>query len=89
MGSTCCNVRRTSLTSVVLIGTALSFLISSIIIVVLYVIRIVDLTEGEISQLKVEKLFLNFGSADSTVGAGGAQGTPLTGVENSPPQPNP
>ena len=75
MGSTCCDVTRASLTTVVAFGTALSFLIPSIIIivtVVLCVIGSVTLTEGEITQLKVEKVLLNLGSADSTVRAGGS-----------------
>ena len=72
MGSTCCNITRASLTTVVAFGTAVSFLISSIIIIiiVLCVIGSVSLTEGEITQLKVEKVV--FGSADSTVKAGGS-----------------
>ena len=74
MGSTFCDVTRASLTTVVAFGTALTFLIPSIIIiitVVLCVIGSVSLTEGEITQLKVEKVLLNLGSADSTVRAGG------------------
>ena len=71
-----CNITRASLTTVVMFGTALSFLIPSIIIIVLvilYVIGSVSLTEGEITQLKTEKvLFLNLGSAGSTVRAGGS-----------------
>ena len=34
---------------------------------------------------EVRTLLLNLGSADSTVRAGGSLGTPLTGVQNSPP----
>ena len=75
MGSTCCDITRASLTTVVAFGTALSFLIPSIIIIVLVVLCVigsVSLTEGEITQLKVEKVLLNLGSADSTVRAGGS-----------------
>ena len=75
MGSTCCDETRASLTTVVAFGTASSFLIPSIVIVVvidLEAIGDVSLTEGEITQLKVEKVLLNLGSADSTVRAGGS-----------------
>ena len=75
MGSTCCDVTRAPLTTVVAFGTALSFLIPSIIIIVLVVLCVigsVSLTEGVITQLKVEKVLLNLGSADSTVRAGGS-----------------
>ena len=75
MGSTCCDVTRASLTTVVAFGTALSFLISSIIIIVLVVLCVIgsgSLAEGEITQLKVEKVLLNLGSAGSTVRAGGS-----------------
>ena len=75
MGSTCCDVARASLTTVVAFGTALSFLIPSIIIIVLVVLCVigsVSLMEGEITQLKVEKVLLNLGSADSAVRAGGS-----------------
>ena len=76
MGSTCCDITRASLTTVVAFGTALSSIMPSIIIiiiivlVVLCVIGSVSLTEGEITQLKADKVLLNLGSADSTVRAG-------------------
>ena len=70
MGRTCCDITRSSLTTVVAFGTAFSFLIPRIIIVILVVLGVigsVSLTEGEITQLKVEKVLLNLGSADSAV----------------------
>ena len=73
VGSTCCDITRASLTTVVAFGTALSFLVPSIIIialVVLCVIGSVSLTEEEKIQLKVEKVLFNLGSADSAVRAG-------------------
>ena len=73
VGSTCCDITRASLATVEPFGTALSFLIPSIIIVVMVVLCVigsVSLTEGEIIQLKVEKVLLNLGSTDSTVRAG-------------------
>ena len=75
VGSTCCDVMRASLTTVVAFGTALSFLIPSIIIIVLVVLCVigsVSLAEGEITQLKVEKVLLNLGSTVSTVRTGGS-----------------
>ena len=76
MSSICCDITRASLTTVVAFGAALSFPIASIIIVVLVVLCVigsVSLTEGEITQVKVEKVvFLNLGSIDSTVRAGGS-----------------
>ena len=75
MGSTCCDITRASLTTVVAFGTALSFLVPSIIIFVLVVVCVigsVSLTEGEITQLKIDKVLLNLGSVDSTVRAGGS-----------------
>ena len=50
---------RASLTTVVAFGTAISFLFRSVIIVVLIVIGVigfVSLREGEITQLKVERV---------------------------------
>ena len=74
MGSTCCDVTRASLTTVAAFGTALSLLVPRInlVLVVFCVIGSVSLTEGEITQLKVEKVLLNLDSADSTVRAGGS-----------------
>ena len=73
MGSTCCDIKRASLTTIVAFGTALSFLIPSIIVlVVLCVIGSVSLTEREITQLKDEKVLLILESADSIVRAGGS-----------------
>ena len=74
MGSTCCNITRASLTTVVAFGSAVSLLIPSIIIVVFVVLCVVgsvSLTEGKITQLKLDKVLLNLGSADSTVRARG------------------
>ena len=39
------------------------------------------MTDVEITQLKVEKVLLNLGSADSTVRAGDSYGTPLASLE--------
>ena len=84
MGSTCFDTTRASLTVVVTFGAALSFLIPIIIIIVftiLCVVRSVSLTEGEITQLKVDKVLFNLGYADCAMRAGGLQGAPLTGIE--------
>ena len=75
MGSTCCDITRASQTVVTAFGTALSFLILSIIVnvlVVLCVIGSVSLTEGEKTQLKVDKVLLHLDSTDSTVRARGS-----------------
>ena len=71
LGSTCCDITRASLTTLIVLGTALSFIITSISMVVLCDIGSVSLTEEEITQPKVEKVLLNLGSVDSTVRAGG------------------
>ena len=87
MGSTCCDKTRASLSTIEAFDTALSFLVPSIIFVVLVVlcaIGSVSLTEGEIIQLNLEKALLNLGFADSSVRAGGSWGTPLRGVEFRP-----
>ena len=63
------------MTTIVAFSTALSFHVPSIILVVLVVLCVigsVSLTDGEITQLKVEKVLLNLGSADSTVRVGGS-----------------
>ena len=55
---------RASLTTVEAFDATISFLISSIIIVVLVVLCVigsVSLTEGEINRLKVEEMLFNLG----------------------------
>ena len=61
---------RASLTIVVAFGTAIYFLLPSIIIVVLIALCVIgslSMSEGEITQLKVENALLNFGFVDSTL----------------------
>ena len=75
VGGICCDIPRASLTTIVAFATTLSLPILSIILVflvVLCVIGSVSLMEGEITQLKVEKVLLNLGTADSIVRAGGS-----------------
>ena len=43
------------------------------------------MTEVGITQFGVERLWLDFGSADPAVRAKGSKGTPLTGVDFNPP----